>query len=190
MKILGTVVALDMNATIKKKAGGTYPGVRLTYRDKDEELKEETMHENGIKYNAELGAGIKSLEVDDKFTMVKEKEGDFWNVKDLYKGHDAAASNATKPTSSGNTSSKAASSSGGGGNSTYPTADERAKTQCQIVRQSSLGHAVNLTNAIGNKKATPADIIAIAQQFEQYVHLGKLREPGEDSPDDEDDIPF
>jgi hypothetical protein len=169
MKIIGTVVALDMNATIKKKAGGTYTGVRLTYRDKDGDLKEETIHENGIRLNQELGNGLNSLSVDSEFTMVKEKEGDFWNTKNITLGHDTSPS-----------SSKSTSSSGGN----WPTAEERAKIQVYIIRQSSLGHAVNFLSSF-DKEATGNTVMAIAAMFEKFVHEGLPT----DIANMEDDIP-
>lgn len=73
--------------------------------------------------------------------------------------------------------------------STYPTNEERAATQVYIVRQSSLGHAVALANATGDKKATTTTIIASAKDFEAYV-LGKEAEVPtagaiDDFPDDQ-----
>jgi len=50
----------------------------------------------------------------------------------------------------------------------YETTEERAARQVMIVRQSSLGHAVNLLGA--NEGAfTAADAIVVAKIFEKYV---------------------
>ena len=52
--------------------------------------------------------------------------------------------------------------------STYETAEERAQRQVLIVRQSSLSSAVN-TLAVGSKKLEPADVLAVAKIYEDYV---------------------
>lgn len=52
--------------------------------------------------------------------------------------------------------------------SNYETAEERAKRQVLIVRQSSLSSAVN-TLAVGSKKLEPADVLAVAKIYEDYV---------------------
>ena len=53
--------------------------------------------------------------------------------------------------------------------STYETPEERAQRQVLIVRQSSLSSAVS-SLAIGSKSAPkPAEVIAVAKEFEAYV---------------------
>lgn len=49
--------------------------------------------------------------------------------------------------------------------SNYATAEERAKTQVYIVRQSSITNAINL---IGSGSSV-ADILNVAKQFEEYI---------------------
>ena len=59
-------------------------------------------------------------------------------------------------------------STGGGGKvigSNYETAEERARRQVYIIRQSSLGTAVELLGS----GASVADVINTAKQFEAYV---------------------
>lgn len=52
--------------------------------------------------------------------------------------------------------------------STYPTEDERAKTQIYIVRQSNLNTAV-ATLAVGAKSVKPEDVIKTAKLYEDHV---------------------
>ena len=52
--------------------------------------------------------------------------------------------------------------------STYETADERAKKQVYIVRQSSLANAIAFVGT-GVQEFAVKDIINIAKQFEKYV---------------------
>jgi hypothetical protein len=54
--------------------------------------------------------------------------------------------------------------------STYETPEERAKKQVYIVRQSSISSAIDYMNGTGAiKKATAADVIFCAKEFESYV---------------------
>ena len=53
--------------------------------------------------------------------------------------------------------------------SNFETPEERAERQRYIVRQSSLGHAIELATLNGDKKAATADIIKTAKTFESFV---------------------
>jgi hypothetical protein len=53
--------------------------------------------------------------------------------------------------------------------STYPTADERTKTQQHIIRQSSLAQA-NVTLAVGAKAINPDDVIKLAERYVAWVN--------------------
>lgn len=189
MEIRGTVVAIDLNATIEKKTGGTYQGVLFSYRDsKDNKLQEKAFHSNAMKFNKDLKAGFESLNAGDAFVVEAIKEGEYWNWKSIKKA-DANAPVASAP------ANKPAASNGGGN---WATAEERAQTQVYIVRQSSLTNALKLLEIQGNKKATTADVIALAAEFEAFV-MGKevaakkpaLKVVGDTGPEDMDnDIPF
>lgn len=68
--------------------------------------------------------------------------------------------------------------------STYETPEERAQRQVLIVRQSSLSAAV-ATLSVGAKSVKPAEAVAVAKQYENYVF--DVKDPGpsgfEDMPD-------
>lgn len=161
MNLLGTVISIDLNTEAEGK-NGVYPCWELIYKTMDKEVKTIVKHLNGLKYNKALANGLSQLEVGDKFTMQQEKnEGGYWEPKNVFKGHQEASA----PAASSSGTQKATTRGGD-----WPTAEERKATQTQIVRQSSLGHAVSLVTAQGNKKATPADVIRIAQAFEAFVH--------------------
>jgi len=55
-----------------------------------------------------------------------------------------------------------------GPKSTYETPEERAQRQILIVRQSSVSAAVS-TLSVGAKAVKPADVIAVAKEYEAYV---------------------
>jgi hypothetical protein len=53
--------------------------------------------------------------------------------------------------------------------STYETPEERAIKQKYIVRQSSIGHAIELLGLNSKKVPTTEEVITVAKQFEDYV---------------------
>lgn len=74
--------------------------------------------------------------------------------------------------------------------SNYETKEERAKRQEYIIRQSSLGHAIELLASNGGKKNTVEEVIQIAEQFFQYVTSQRIQQPNESSIEEwADDIP-
>lgn len=177
MNINGTVVTLDLDVQIAKQAGGSYPGCRLAYRDEAGQLKEQCFHNNILKFNAGIKAALNQLSPGTKFTMVKEKEGEFLNVKQIIVGGSnegmAIPSNApVKPTVSPK--------------STYETPEERAARQVMIVRQSSISSAVAALKL--DKAALNAfDVLEMAKVFEAYV-MGQ--DKTNSFMDMEDDVPL
>lgn len=73
--------------------------------------------------------------------------------------------------------------------STYETPEERAAKQLMIAKQSSLERAIQLFELNGNKKASSSDVIAIAQQFVDYV-MGNTVAANVEDVGFNDDIPF
>lgn len=119
---------------------------------------------------------IKESEGGEQYDVEMIKEGDFWNWKAMVKLDGSAASapftsdakpQMTRP-------------------STYETAEERAKKQVYIIRQSSLANAISLLAANGGKKNTTEEVISTAEQFVSFV----LGETAPSVFDMEDDIPM
>ncbi len=97
----------------------------------------------------------------DRVDVVTVKEGDYWQWKAIAKEGDAPPRvEATKST-------------GGGGKvigSNYETAEERARRQVYIVRQSSIASAIQLIDKESIEKAKAVDeVLGIAKRFEDYV---------------------
>lgn len=163
--VIGKVMEVEMDVNIAKNGGGTYKGTRIIYKDQDGSLKEQNMHSNALKFNPAMKQILSELTTGDQFTMIKEKEGEFWNVKSISKGVVQAT-----------VSEKTGTASAGTGNSspksTYQTAEERAQTQVYIVRQSSITAALtwfNLANLKGDTPPDISDVLAVARQFEAHV---------------------
>jgi len=162
MQITGTVVSVENNVEIQKQAGGVYQGSRLAYRDHMGAMKEQCFHNNSLKFNPNIKLALGNLNQGETFTMVKEKEGEFWNVKSITTG-------GSQPTSSSTPDSQVQGKAYTSPKSTYETPEERALRQVMIVRQSSLSNAVAMFAAQGIKKLSPQEVITVAKQFESYV---------------------
>lgn len=186
--VTGTVVKIGINVPVEKKDGGSYQGWKLVYEDEKGDVKAIAKHMNSLKYAAALKNGLENLKPGDNFTLEQEKEGDFWNPKNIYKSVEGTSTKGNTPGNSKSETTRSASS-----NSTYSTAEERAQTQVYIVRQSSITSALKLAEVKGDKKATTQDIIQIAKEFETWV-LGKeiVKESSKLDPfeDLDDDIPY
>ncbi len=180
MNIVGKVIVIDMNATVKGQ-NGTYKGAEIVYKDEKGETKTKPFHSNALKFNAALKNGLENLSPGDEFTAVLEKKDDFWNWTSISKGTTNAG--VSKPATD-NTSKPAP--------STYATAEERAQTQKYIIRQSSITAALKLAELNGSKKVDIKNVLQNATIFEDWVMGRGL--PGEIDPDFikdiEDDIPL
>lgn len=164
MNVIGKVLEVATNQTIAKNGGGSYKGTRLTYRDSEGAIKEKCIHENALKYNPTLKNQLSELSGGDDFTMVMEKEGDFWNIKGITKG---VVENDPSPATVGN-GKTSATSSNPSPRSTYETPEERAKKQVLIVRQSSVTSAIAYSATL--KTPLPInEILKTAEQITAFV---------------------
>lgn len=161
MNISGTVVSVEMDVNVAKNGGGSYPGARFSYRDEAGALKEQGFHEKALKFNPVIKNQLEQLEVGKGFTMVKEKEGAFWNVKGIYAEGAVPAQTASAGTT------KAPLTPNASPKSNYETPEERAQKQIYIIRQSAVNYAVNIapTFKLKNKE----EIVSLAKFFEAYV---------------------
>lgn len=159
MNVTGTVVSVEMGVSIAKNGGGSYQGTRFSYRDQNGALKEQAFHNNFIKFNPGIATTLSNMNPGDSFVMVKEKEGEFWNVKSISVGGvvPVATQSQTKASPTPTPSPK----------SNYETPEERAKRQVYIVRQSSISSAVEAATLL--KLKSKEDILNLAKYFEAYV---------------------
>lgn len=162
-----------------KTARGGYNSIELAYKNHTFEGKVEG--KKLVDFNDKaVFAFIKDLVMGDKIVVTAEK-GDndqYWKWVAVEKadGSVGAGSPASPQSSGSGESSQAQSSSptkvaGSGvgrvtGNN-YETAEERAKKQVYIVRQSSIANAIAFASATG--PTTTSSIIELAKQFEAYV---------------------
>lgn len=102
---------------------------------------------------------VKEAEGGEQYDVEMIKEGDFWNWKAMVKLDGSAASAPFTPDAKPQMTRP----------STYETAEERAKKQVYIIRQSSLTNAINLLAANGGKKNTTEEVMYTANLFVQFV---------------------
>jgi hypothetical protein len=183
--ILGTVISISLETDVKKQGGGSFKAWELVYKTNDGEVRTLAKPVTGLRFNATLKSGLESLKPGDPFTAETDKNPQgFLDVKSVSKGHSEGSP--AIPTSVGTPTPQVASKGNAYQASSYPTADERAKTQNHIIRQSSLAQAV-ATLAIGSKGAKPAEVLAVAEEYVAWVKNEKV---GMDAiAEMEDDIP-
>lgn len=166
MQITVQVVNVENGIEIEKQSGGVYPGSRLTYRY-DGKIQEQCWHNTALKYNKGVADTLKQIKAGDTVTIEKEKneKTGYWEVKSLTIGGEV------KQVTS---KSESAPSAKSGGN--WETAEERAKKQVYIVRQSSISAAIDYFKVApkADKKGVyqplkVEDIIDVAKQFEAHV---------------------
>lgn len=154
---------ISTSVETKPTAKGSYQQLEVVFKNLTYQGKVES------KKLMSFGAGVGAFT-----TLSKADQGSVWEVtvvKNAQGYNDwtsVAPSDGAAPAAvaapQGITSSKAAVSP----KSTYETPEERAQRQILIVRQSSVSAAV-ATLAVGAKAVKPADVVAVAKQYEAYV---------------------
>lgn len=177
MLIQGVVISFNPNTKVNKVNGGSYDAWELVYRDAEGKVTTEARPATGLKFNPALRASLQSLAPNDAFTMVKEKEGQYWNVKSVSKGHsdvqDSSVGMASAPAADGNRAAPAAARSGKVTGSNYETPEERAKRQVIIVRQSSIGYAIQSVGSLDQQAAEEGyaeKVLNLAKEYEKHVY--------------------
>lgn len=128
-------------------------------------------------------------------TMVDAKNGELYSVELVkndkgYWDWTAVSTTTSVNTASGGSPEPAKGAANASPKSTYETAEERAKKQVYIIRQSSISSAID-TIKTDKKAPTVAEVLAVAKQYEDYV-FGRDQEPIAlaDLPPNDDDIPM
>lgn len=140
-------------------AKGSYQKLELAYKGEDGQVK-------GKKIMS-FGAAAKAFQVLSKaqsgevyeITAVKNEGTGYWDWTNASKANSVAGGTDSRPV--------AANVGTGVVKSNYETAEERARKQVYIVRQSSLATAVDF---LKNDESANTDlVISVAKQFEAYV---------------------
>lgn len=154
------------NVPKKNKPGETYGMLELafknlTFQGKVEGRKQMSFGGNKGGYDALIEA--KTGEIYDVEVV---KVGDFNEWQSAKKSDGSAVATSQSPT---NSASGVSAKSPYVGKSSYPTDEERAKTQVYIVRQSNLAQAINLLSVGAKTPPSVGNVIATAKLFEDHV---------------------
>lgn len=168
---------------VKNENKGKYDLLTVDYKDLRQDknaTKKVVSFTNKDVYNT-----LKAAQSGEEFTVTAVKGEQYWEWQNVSPRGQAPA----ESTGGNVAASKPAATTP---KSTYETPEERAKKQLYIVRQSSIGAAINL---LKTEKVIPsvADVIATAKQFENYV-FGVTEMPANINSlpplDNDDDIPL
>lgn len=176
-----TIEIVTVTCSTVPTAKGSYECLEV-YHKKDGEAQKPKKVMSFV--NKEVFNTLKKASAGDVFTVTAEKDAkDYWQWTKVVSG--------AAPSSSSSSASSAPAGKVVGSN--WETAEERAKKQVYIVRQSSISAAVALL-ADSKIKATPEDVIATAKKFEAYVFATELADIPDDkpweSPDGDGDVPM
>ena len=176
--MLINIVDVGAPNTHAAKNGRSYQSIEVTYKNESGQVANKKLMSFS---NPSVFNYIKELEKGAQVNVTTTKDANgYWQ----WTGIGGDGSVATPQT-------KAPAQAGGRvTGSNYETKEERAARQILIVRQSSLSSAVALVSATSTEPTTPANVIAIAKQFETYVFGSDANPTKEVNFDDlEDDIP-
>lgn len=176
MQINGNVISVNLNTKIAKKGGGSYDAWELVYRSPENEVKQLAKPVQSLKFTPGLKDGLSSLAPNDNFVAELEKNAnDFWDVKSIRKAdanevvQQPVVQDSRPPAAVAATGGTAVPARGGKvTGSTYETAEERAKKQVVIVRQTSIDYAMKFLIAAG-KEVTLDAVLDTAKEFEKHV---------------------
>lgn len=179
------VISVEVDYAVAKN-GNSYKVVTLVYKNRDGKVESKKLMPFGdTKKTAEILGEATAGQVYEVDT-VKNNAGywDWLNPRVSSGDGNASSSGAAQPASRGTSSPEP---------SRFESAEERAKKQVYIVRQSSLSNAVE-TLAVGSKTALdPQKVIEVARLYEAYVFDTEIAEVGatkavSDLPDDDIDF--
>ena len=184
-----SVINVDIgNATTK--TGKDYKFLDLTYKNLSFQGKVESkkIMPFGSK---EVMATLETAQKGDVFTLMREKDKDgYWQWISIVQGDVQLE---TAPASSGSAApaARTTSTASVSPKSTYETAEERAKKQVYIIRQSSISAAVALLKN-DKKVASVEEVVHTAKLFEAYVFGVNLDAdvPTQKLPEYDEDIPM
>jgi hypothetical protein len=191
-----SILTANQVAHPTKTPGKTTPKLELAYKNLTFQGKVEgkALFSFGAQegaYKALLGANH-----GDVFDIEVVKNGQGYNDWVAATKTTAGVVGTASPTYAPNAPNKGNSTYVASPKSSYPTDEERAKTQVYIVRQSNITAAINLLSVGAKSPPKLDDVINTAKKFEDHV-FGVSSEPVADAKSavnvqdlPEDDIPF
>jgi len=165
---------ISTSVETKPTAKGSYQQLEVVFKNLSYQGKVESKKVMSFGANAGAFTALSTAQAGAQFDVTVTKNAAGYNDWTTVVPSNGA------PAPAGDTPAKANASP----RSTYETPEERAQRQVLIVRQSSLSAAIG-TLSVGAKALKSADVIELAQQYENYVF--GIKDPGpsgfEDLPD-------
>ena len=176
--MLVKVVSVNREDVPNKNGKGTYGKLTVAYRNDQGKLAEKPL----LSFtNPAVFKAFESANPGDEINVKSEKVGDYWNWTGLLTGEES-----TSQPNTGSGSATATRATGG----TYETKEERALKQRYIVKQSSISAAVAILTVGAKSAPSTKDIIALADEFVDYVFADDTKKLTADFATDNDDVPY
>ena len=183
------IIAVEQG-TAKSKAGKDYQFLEVAYKNKSFQDKVESKKHNQFGDKTVFNT-LKDAQTGEVYTINRVKEGEYWQWIGITSGTVSSGDSA------GNQSSNGSAKSAGNPvpKSNYETAEERAKRQVYIIRQSSISSAIE-TLKTDKKSPSVQEVLEVAKKYEQFVFgIDDDAQPANalpkmDGDDLEDDIPY
>lgn len=154
--MLVKVVSVNREDVPNKNGKGTYGKLTVAYRNDQGKLAEKPL----LSFtNPAVFKAFESAQAGDEINVKSEKVGDYWNWTGLLAEGEATSQ---APVATANNATRAT-------GSTYETKEERALKQRYIVKQSSISAAVAILTVGAKSAPTTKDVIALADEFVDYV---------------------
>ena len=174
--MLVKVVSVNREDVPNKNGKGTYGKLTVAYRNDQGKLAEKPL----LSFtNPAVFKAFESAQAGDEINVKSEKVGDYWNWTGLLAENETSSS----PQAPANTATRAT-------GSTYETKEERALKQRYIVKQSSISAAVAILTVGAKTAPSTKDVIALADEFVEYVFADDTKKLTADFAIDNDDIPY
>lgn len=177
--MLVKVVSVNREDVPNKNGKGTYGKLTVAYRNDQGKLAEKPL----LSFtNPAVFKAFERAQAGEEINVKSEKVGDYWNWTGILAEGEASSASTQAP-ASGGTATRVTGSN-------YETKEERALKQRYIVKQSSLSAAVAILNVGAKTPPNPKDVIALADEFVDYVFADDTKTLSADFSVDSDDIPY
>lgn len=175
--MLVKVVSVNREEVPNKNGKGTYGKLTVAYRNDQGKLAEKPL----LSFtNPAVFKAFEKAEAGDEINVKSEKVGDYWNWTALL-----AEGDVSQATTSANTSTTTKVTG-----SNYETKEERALKQRYIVKQSSISAAVAILTTGAKTAPSVKDVLALADEFVEYVFADDTKSLIDDFSVDGDDVPY
>ena len=153
------ITIVSVSVETKPTSKGSYQVAVVAYKNEQGKIEGKNIMSFGATGNTFKTLSAASQGEVYNITTVKNDKG-YWDWTNAERGTANAGTTVPRQTASqGNASPR----------SSYESAEERAKKQVYIVRQSSIANAVDLLSVGGKSAPKVEDVLAVAKQFEDFV---------------------